>query len=97
MSFNRCLMGVEFTLQQSISRISPNTLYGEATLALLNPTTRTLGPVVFTQLQGAVVGSPLPFGQSVLLIWPHISAMAAGIILVFVLAYIRFQRTEIRA
>ena len=84
-------------IQQGLSRISPNTLFGEATLAMLNPSTRTLGPVVFTQLQGAIMGSPLPFGQSLLLIWPHISSMAAALILIFVLAYIRFQRTEIRA
>jgi ABC-2 type transport system permease protein len=84
-------------IQQGISRISPNTLYGEATLAILSPSTRTLGPVVFTQLQGAVMGTPLPFGQSILLIWPHFTGMAAGLILIFVLSYIRFQRMEIRA
>ena len=33
--------------QQAISRISPNTLYGEMTLALLDPSTRTLG-LLFT-------------------------------------------------
>lgn len=81
---------------QGISRISPNTLFGEATLAVLNPSTRSLGPVVFTQLEGAIMGSPLPVGQSLLLIWPHVSAMAAAIILLFVLAYVRFQRVEIR-
>ena len=42
-------------------RISPNVLFGDATLAILNPATRALGPVFFTQLQGAVLGSPLPF------------------------------------
>jgi ABC-2 type transport system permease protein len=84
-------------IQHGLSRISPNTLFGESTLALLSPSTRALGPVVFTQLQGAVMGTPLPFGQSLLLIWPHISAMVAGIILIFVIAYVRFQRIEIRA
>jgi ABC-2 type transport system permease protein len=84
-------------LQKAILRISPNTLFGESTLAILNPSTRSLGPVVFTQLQGAVMGHPLPFGQSLLLIWPHLSAMVAGLILIFTLAYIKFQRTEIRA
>jgi ABC-2 type transport system permease protein len=43
------------------------------------------------------MGRPLPFGQSLLLIWPHITAFVAGIILLFVLAYVKFQRIEIRA
>lgn len=81
----------------SFSRISPNTLFGEATLAILNPSTRTLGPVLFSQLQGAEMGSPLPFFQSILLIWPQLTALCAEFLLVFTYAYIRFQRQEIRA
>jgi ABC-2 type transport system permease protein len=84
-------------VQQGISRISPNTLFWEASLATLNPATRTLGPVMFTQLQGAVMGSPLPFFQSLLLVWPHLSALVAAIVLIFVAAYVKFQRIEIRA
>ena len=41
---------------QALARISPNTLYGEATMALLNPATRSLGLVFMSQLQGALVG-----------------------------------------
>jgi ABC-2 type transport system permease protein len=84
-------------LQQFIERLSPNTLYGEATLALLNPATRTLGPVLLSQLQGAVLGSPIPLGQSLLLIWPQLTGLIAVVILGFTLAYVTFQRQEIRA
>jgi ABC-2 type transport system permease protein len=84
-------------LQQFIERLSPNTLYGEATLALLNPATRTLGPVLLSQLQGAVLGSPIPLGQSLLLIWPQLTGLIAVVILGFTLAYVLFQRQEIRA
>ncbi|HEX7007204.1 MAG TPA: ABC transporter permease [Alphaproteobacteria bacterium] len=84
-------------LQQFVSRLSPNTLYGEATLALLNPETRTLGPVLLSQLQGAVLGSPIPLGQSLLLMWPQLTGLVATVILGFVLAYVLFQRQEIRA
>src|SRR5262249_38239016 len=38
--------------QQIIDRLSPNTLYAETALALLQPTTRALGPVLISQLQG---------------------------------------------
>lgn len=51
----------------------------------------------FAQLQGAVLGSPLPFAESLLLIWPHITGLAAAVIVTFTVAYVLFQRQEIRA
>ncbi len=42
--------------QQIIDRLSPNTLYAESALALLHPATRALGPVLISQLQGALLG-----------------------------------------
>ena len=47
--------------------------------------------------KGRVRGAPLPFGESVILIWPHLTGLLAGAILLFALAYILFQRQEIRA
>lgn len=84
-------------LQQAISRVSPNVLFGEATLAILNPATRTLGPVFFSQLQGAVLGAPLPFAESLVLIWPHLTGLVAAVIVTFTIAYVLFQRQEVRA
>ena len=83
--------------QQVIDRISPNTLYGETALALLHPATRALGPVLISQLQGALLGAPLPVSQSFLLIWPQLTGLIAATIVIFVIAYIAFQRQEIRA
>jgi ABC-2 type transport system permease protein len=82
---------------QMLARLSPSTLFGEIVLALLNPTTRTLGPLYISQLQGAVIGAPLPFGESVLIAWPQIVGMIAGTIVLFVIGYIAFQRQEVRA
>jgi len=79
------------------SRISPNTLFAEAMIGLLDPTTRALGPILYSQLEGAVMGSPLPFGQSVLLTWPQLTALIAEVILLFTAMYVIFQRQEIRA
>ncbi len=84
-------------LELLLTRLSPNTLYAEAMLALLNPTTRALGFVLPMQLQGAVLGTPLPLRQSLLLIWPHLTGLIAATIVVFVLGYVVFQRREIRA
>jgi ABC-2 type transport system permease protein len=80
-----------------IARISPNTLFGETTLAFLNPETRALGPVLSSQMQGAVTGSPLPFGQSLLLVWPQLTGLVASVIVLFTIAYVTFQRQEVRA
>ncbi len=82
---------------QAIDRISPNTLYAEIALALLQPATRALGPVLYSQIQGALLGAPLPAGQSFLLIWPQLTGLVATMILIFAIAYVVFQRQEIRA
>lgn len=84
-------------LQHAIARLSPNVLFGEATLVLLNPATRALGPVLFSQLEGAVIGTPLPFAQSLLLTWPQLTGLIAAVIVTFTIAYVVFQRQEIRA
>lgn len=81
----------------TLVRFSPNTLYSEALLALLNPQVRSLGIVLPTQLQGAIGGTPLPLGQSLLLIWPHVTGLVAATILLFAVGYVLFQRQEIRA
>ncbi len=83
--------------QAGIARISPNTLYGEMTLGLLDPSTRTLGLLFLSQLQGALIGAPLPFSQSALLIWPQLAGLIAVTVVVFTVAYVSFQRQEIRA
>jgi ABC-2 type transport system permease protein len=83
--------------QQVIDRISPNTLYAETALALLHPATRALGPVLISQLQGALLGAPLPASQSFILVWPQLTGLVAATIVIFVIAYILFQRQEIRA
>lgn len=85
------------TSAQMLSRLSPSTLFGECVLALLHPTTRTLGPVYLSQLQGAVMGAPLPLSQSVLVAWPQIVGLFAATILLFVGSYVVFQRQEVRA
>ena len=81
----------------ALTRLSPNTLYAESVIALLNPNTRSLGIVLPFQLEGAVLGTPLPLSQSLLLIWPHLTGLIAATLLLFALGYVLFQRREIRA
>lgn len=84
-------------LTQALMRISPNTLYAEIVLAMLNPTVRSLGPILPVQLFGAILGTPLPFSQSLALIWPQLTGLIAVTILLFALGYVLFQRQEVRA
>lgn len=84
-------------LELALGRVSPSTLYAEATLALLSPTVRALGLVLPAQLQGAILGTPLLLRQSVLLVWPQFTGLVAATILLFALGYVLFQRQEIRA
>lgn len=81
----------------AFSRLSPNTLYAEAIQALLNPGVRSLGPVLISQLEGALLGAPLPLEQSFLLAWPQTTGLIALTLLLFALAYVLFQRREVRA
>jgi ABC-2 type transport system permease protein len=81
----------------ALLRLSPGTLFTEAVLGLLNPETRTLGPMLPFQMRGAIIGAPLPLDQSLLLIWPQITGLIAGMIVVFAAAYVIFQREEVRA
>ncbi|MGB9903315.1 MAG: ABC transporter permease, partial [Desulfotomaculales bacterium] len=83
-------------VKQALSRISPTVLYDEATVTLLNPGVRTLGPVLVQQVSGAIPG-PLPLGQSLLLIWPQVVSLVAATLIIFTLAYYFFMRQEIRA
>jgi len=83
--------------EQILARLSPSVLYTEIHFALLDPTTRALGLVYLSQLQGAVLGAPLPFAQSVLIAWPQIVGMIAATIVLFVIGYVIFQRQEVRA
>jgi ABC-2 type transport system permease protein len=80
-----------------LSRLSPNTLYSESVLALLNPEVRALGPVLITQLEGAARVTQLPLSQSLLLVWPQFTGLMAAVILLFAYAYVQFQRQEVRA
>ncbi len=89
--------GTLVTAAQMLSRLSPSTLYLEVVAAVLNPATRSLGPIYLSQMQGAIPGAPLPLTESLIIAWPQIVGLVAGAILLFVVGYIVFQRQEVRA
>ena len=84
-------------LRQMLMRFSPNTLFSEATTALLLPVVvGSLG--VITQSQAAyMLPNPLSLGQSLLLIWPHITSLISLSAICFAISYLLFMKQEIRA
>ncbi|HEY7132895.1 MAG TPA: ABC transporter permease [Candidatus Limnocylindrales bacterium] len=88
------------SLQQTITRFLPDTLYREASLAILNPQVAAVtNPATIGGYEQAAqrVPSLQSFTQSLLLIWPHLVVMLAITVLFFALAYVRFMRQEVRA
>lgn len=77
-------------------RIAPNQLYMDATTTMLMPSVRSLGPMTMEQMSGAIP-SPLPFTESVMVVWPQISGMIGATVGCFALSYFLFMRREIRS
>ena len=80
----------------ALSRLSPITLFQEATQVLLNPAQRAVGVVTLEQIDQALPSS-LPLGQSLLIVWPQIVGLVALTVVSFAVAYVSFMRQEIRA
>ncbi len=85
---------------EAISRISPTTLYGEAASAILNPAMRMVtSTFTISQYYQAysMISGNLPFGQSLLLVWPHLTGLVALTMICFAISYVCFMKQEIRA
>ena len=85
-----------YSCQLNLNRLSPYYLFGEATATLLNPSVRSVNAVTVAQLSGAL-SSTLSVGQSMLLVWPHLTALAALMLIAFAISYVSFMRQEIRS
>ena len=89
--------------QQAFARLSPVVLYNEIVAIVLDPSVRSTQQSMLAGLglalieRGSIPGAPIPLLQSVLIVWPQIVGLVAGSILLFVIAYIVFQRQEVRA
>jgi ABC-2 type transport system permease protein len=80
----------------SLLRLAPSQLYTDATTTLLMPSIRSLGPVTMEQMAGAIP-SPLPFKESLMVVWPQVSGLVAATVVCFALSYYLFMRREIRS
>jgi ABC-2 type transport system permease protein len=86
------------TIEGSLSRISPTTLYGEATIGLLTPEVGTMNSALYVMsYYSGRMSNPLPLQDSLLLVWPQMVTIIALCAICFAASYIRFMREEIRS
>lgn len=84
-------------VEDTTMRVSPTTLFNEATETVLNPGIRTLrGLVLVREVQGMIAG-PLSLGQSLILVWLHLVSLFTLTAICFAISYIKFMREEIRS
>lgn len=85
--------------EQTVARVSPQTLYVEATRVLLNPDEATTDALTLSQFVQVQLRFPseLPLGQSLLIVVPQLVTLVAVTIVIFAGAYAAFMRQEIRA
>ena len=69
----------------NLLRFAPSELFNEATMTLLMPSVRSLGPLTMEQVHGAIP-SPLPLGQSLLVVWPQLTGLIAATVVCFALS-----------
>ena len=88
-------------VQRVASLFSPMTLYSQATNLILDPTRNTTRSLVLMgpleRLSLSRFQSPLPLGQSALLVAPHLVSLVAITLLCFGICYAAFMRQEVRS
>jgi ABC-2 type transport system permease protein len=82
--------------EQTVSQLSPVTLFQDGSSVLLDPEVRTVGLVTVEQVDRAIV-SELDLAQSLLVVWPQIAILLALTAVMFAVAYVVFMRDEVRA
>jgi ABC-2 type transport system permease protein len=80
-----------------LMRFSPNTLFSEATTVLLLPQWRGAALLTAGEEISYMLPNPLSLGQSMLVIWPQLTALIALTLICFAVSYVVFMRQEIRA
>lgn len=85
-----------YECQMNLNRLSPYYLYSEAVTTIMNPSVRSMNVILPQQLSGAITGY-LSLGQSLLLVWPHMTGLLAATAVMFAASYISFMKREIRS
>ena len=87
-------------VKKTVTLISPVMLYTEATSSILDPFQRTTDIRMVNQMEQISMSrfqNPLPVGQSVLVVVPYLTLLAALTVICFAVSYLAFMRQEIRS
>ncbi len=83
------------SVQLMLMRLSPYFLFEEAYWVLLIPAWRGYG--LLTTTTSSMLPNPLSLDQSLLIVWPQLTALIAITAVCFAISYVVFMRQEIRS
>ena len=87
-------------LKEIISLCSPMVIYSQATATIIDPMRKTTRSLVLMGPMERILASrfqnPLPLGQSLIVVFPHITALIALTLICFAISYVLFMIQEIR-
>ena len=87
-------------IQNMISLFSPAKVYGDAASTILDPMRKTTSSIVLVgpmeRLSQERFQNPLPVGQSLAIVAPHVISLFALTFLCFGICYLVFMKQEIR-
>ena len=87
-------------IKETISLFSPMVLYSDASSVIINPMRKTtqslilMGPM--EQISASRFKNPLAFTQSLVVVYPHVTALIAITLICFAISYLVFMLQEIR-
>ncbi len=87
-------------IKETASLFSPMVLYSEASGIIIDPMRKTTRSIVMMgaleQLSLSRFQNPLPLGQSLVVVYPHVTALIAITLICFAISYLVFILQEIR-
>jgi ABC-2 type transport system permease protein len=91
-------MGKSVEMLLLLMRFSPYFLFNEATMVLLFPQWRGTELLIAPETTTSyMLLNPLSLDQSILIVWPQLTALIALTLVCFAVSYVVFMRQEIRA
>ena len=87
-------------VKETVSLFSPMVLYSKSSATIIDPTRNTTRALVLMsdieELSASRFKGPLPLGQSILVVYPHLVALIAITLICFAISYMVFMLQEIR-
>jgi len=87
-------------VKETVSLFSPMVLYSKSSAIIIDPTRNTTRALVLMsdieEISASRFKGPLPLGQSILVVYPHLVALIAITLICFAISYMVFMLQEIR-